>query len=203
MTNLRVIWTSADYQRVNLCELTRSSIMLYKNYIADLKLFVFPFVAIGYHTVSSVTTKRVNSVSALLLNVFVWIVLSIFAICVHRNKEGQLKRCIWWLMWTRLSLNSSSLVFTSFQFCFKYYYFHLTTPSPLPHTQVPDSSRLFSTVMSVYRAYETSKPYRELNLRSALLGESKELKLLPREQLYTKVSLWRHLVKGGMRNGMG
>ena len=25
VTNLRVIWTSADYQRVNLCELARSS----------------------------------------------------------------------------------------------------------------------------------------------------------------------------------
>ncbi len=58
------------------------------------------------------------------------------------------------------------------------------------HTQVPENPRLFSTVMSVYRAYETSKPYREIKLRGALLGENKELKLLPNEQLYTKVSLF-------------
>lgn len=40
--------------------------------------------------------------------------------------------------------------------------------------------------MAVYRAYETSKMYRELKLRSSLLID-KELKLLPQEQLYTKV----------------
>ena len=41
--------------------------------------------------------------------------------------------------------------------------------------------------MAVHRAYETSKPYRELKLRAALL-QDKELKLLPLEQLYTKVA---------------
>ena len=41
--------------------------------------------------------------------------------------------------------------------------------------------------MAVHRAYETSKMYRELKLRAALLV-NKELKLLPQEQLYTKVT---------------
>ena len=56
----------------------------------------------------------------------------------------------------------------------------------ITHVQVADSPRLFTTVMSVHRAYETSKMYRELKLRSSLLV-NKELKLLPQEQLYTKV----------------
>ncbi|XP_064401567.1 Bardet-Biedl syndrome 5 protein homolog isoform X2 [Halichondria panicea] len=115
VTNLRVIWTSADYQRVNL--------------------------SIGYHTVTSVTTKRVNS-----------------------KQRGTTEAL--YLM-TKVDKTQFEFIFTNL---------------------VPDSPRLFSTVMSVYRAYETSKPYRELKLRSALLGESKELKLLPREQLYTKLN---------------
>ena len=65
------------------------------------------------------------------------------------------------------------------------------TPPPPPHMhththQVANSPRLFATVMAVHRAYETSKMYRELRLRGALLV-NKELKLLPQEQLYTKV----------------
>ncbi len=54
------------------------------------------------------------------------------------------------------------------------------------HTQVADSPRLFSTVMAVHRAYETSRMYREVKLRGALL-ENQALKLLPQEQLYDKV----------------
>ena len=42
--------------------------------------------------------------------------------------------------------------------------------------------------MAVHRAYETSKMYRELRLRGALLV-NRELKLLPQEQLYTKVGV--------------
>ena len=57
---------------------------------------------------------------------------------------------------------------------------------------VADSPRLFSTVRAVYRAYDTSRNYRELRLRSALLVD-RELKLLPQEQLYTKV-LYVHVL---------
>ena len=64
-------------------------------------------------------------------------------------------------------------------------YTHTLCHSLTP-TQVADNPRLFSTVLAVYRAYETSKAYRDLRLRSALL-ENKELKLLPLEQLYDKV----------------
>lgn len=52
---------------------------------------------------------------------------------------------------------------------------------------VTNSPRLFSTVMAVYRAYETSKMYREMRLRSSLLV-NKELKLLPQEKTYTKLT---------------
>ena len=67
----------------------------------------------------------------------------------------------------------------------------LHPPPPHAHThththQVTNSPRLFATVLAVHRAYETSKMYRELRLRGALLV-NKELKLLPQEQVYTKV----------------
>ena len=68
-------------------------------------------------------------------------------------------------------------------------YTHTHTPHACtnsPHSQVANSPRLFATVMTVHRAYETSKMYRELRLRGALLV-NRELKLLPQEQLYTKV----------------
>jgi len=52
---------------------------------------------------------------------------------------------------------------------------------------VPGSLRLFSTVLAVFRAYETSKMYRELKLRGALIY-NKQLRLLPLEQVYDKVN---------------
>ncbi|XP_012561842.2 Bardet-Biedl syndrome 5 protein homolog isoform X1 [Hydra vulgaris] len=52
---------------------------------------------------------------------------------------------------------------------------------------VPGSPRLFSTVLSVFRAYETSKMYRELKLRGALIS-NKQLCLLPLEQVYNTIT---------------
>ncbi|XP_032067124.1 Bardet-Biedl syndrome 5 protein homolog [Thamnophis elegans] len=52
---------------------------------------------------------------------------------------------------------------------------------------IPGSPRLFSSVISVHRAYETSKMYRELKLRSALI-QNKQLRLLPKEQVYNKIN---------------
>ncbi|KAL5006236.1 hypothetical protein ScPMuIL_015042 [Solemya velum] len=52
---------------------------------------------------------------------------------------------------------------------------------------VPGSPRLFTTVISVHRAYETSKLYRDLKLRGALI-HNKSLRLLPLEQVYDKVN---------------
>ncbi|XP_018584353.2 Bardet-Biedl syndrome 5 protein homolog isoform X4 [Scleropages formosus] len=52
---------------------------------------------------------------------------------------------------------------------------------------VPGSPRLFSSVMAVHRAYETSKMYRDLKLRGAVI-QNKQLKLLPQEQLCDKVN---------------
>ena len=48
------------------------------------------------------------------------------------------------------------------------------------------SPRLFSSVISVHRAYESSKAYRELRLRSAVVKE-KKLNLLPKEHIVNKV----------------
>ncbi|KAK6009510.1 hypothetical protein OSTOST_25553, partial [Ostertagia ostertagi] len=47
-------------------------------------------------------------------------------------------------------------------------------------------SKLFNTVNSVHRAYETTKLYRELKMRGAIVDESFNLKLLPLEQLVEK-----------------
>ncbi|KAL3831669.1 hypothetical protein ACJMK2_023392 [Sinanodonta woodiana] len=52
---------------------------------------------------------------------------------------------------------------------------------------IPGSPRLFTTVISVHRAYETSKLYRDLKLRGALI-QNKTLRLLPQEQVYNKVN---------------
>eukprot|EP00760_Papus_ankaliazontas_P006168 PhM_4_TR12924/c0_g1_i1/m.63635/K16748/BBS5; Bardet-Biedl syndrome 5 protein len=52
---------------------------------------------------------------------------------------------------------------------------------------VKNSPRLFTTVQAVHRAYETSKLYRDLKLRCAIIRE-KELILLPREQIQTKMN---------------
>ncbi|KAH3719594.1 Bardet-Biedl syndrome 5 protein homolog [Dreissena polymorpha] len=51
---------------------------------------------------------------------------------------------------------------------------------------IPGSPRLFTTVISVHRAYETSKLYRDLKLRGPLI-QNKNLRLLPQEQVYDKV----------------
>ncbi|XP_057279610.1 Bardet-Biedl syndrome 5 protein isoform X2 [Pezoporus wallicus] len=52
---------------------------------------------------------------------------------------------------------------------------------------VPGSPRLFTSVIAVHRAYETSKMYRDLKLRSALI-QNKQLRLLPQEQIYDKIN---------------
>lgn len=52
---------------------------------------------------------------------------------------------------------------------------------------VPGSPRLFTSVIAVHRAYETSKMYRDFKLRSALI-QNKQLRLLPQEHVYDKVN---------------
>lgn len=51
---------------------------------------------------------------------------------------------------------------------------------------VKNSPRLFTTVQAVLRAYDTTKLYRDLRLRGAIV-EDNEIKLLPSEQTYSKV----------------
>ncbi|XP_055456431.1 Bardet-Biedl syndrome 5 protein homolog isoform X3 [Psammomys obesus] len=52
---------------------------------------------------------------------------------------------------------------------------------------VPGSPRLFTSVISVHRAYETSKMYRDFKLRSAVI-QNKQLRLLPQEHVYDKIN---------------
>jgi len=55
---------------------------------------------------------------------------------------------------------------------------------------VRGSPRLFTTVQAVYRAYDTSKLYRDLKLRAAIVKD-KSLILLPSEQVYNRVQgIW-------------
>mmetsp|Transcript_42597 Transcript_42597/g.87057 ORF Transcript_42597/g.87057 Transcript_42597/m.87057 type:complete len:351 (+) Transcript_42597:193-1245(+) len=51
---------------------------------------------------------------------------------------------------------------------------------------VRDSPRLFTTVQAVFRAYDTSKMYRELKLRGAVIKD-KELIILPDEKVFNKI----------------
>ena len=52
---------------------------------------------------------------------------------------------------------------------------------------VRQSPRLFTTVQAVYRAYDTSRLFRDLKLRGAII-KNKGLIMLPNEQLYNKVN---------------
>lgn len=51
---------------------------------------------------------------------------------------------------------------------------------------VHDSPHLFTVVQSVFRAYDTSRLYRDMRLRIAMLFDG-ELKLLPREVTYRRI----------------
>eukprot|EP00658_Telonema_sp_P-2_P031281 TRINITY_DN23450_c0_g1_i1.p1 TRINITY_DN23450_c0_g1~~TRINITY_DN23450_c0_g1_i1.p1 ORF type:complete len:284 (+),score=66.67 TRINITY_DN23450_c0_g1_i1:221-1072(+) len=52
---------------------------------------------------------------------------------------------------------------------------------------VKSSPRLFTTVQTVFRAYDTSKTYRDLRLRSATIKDQ-QLIVLPSEKVYNKLS---------------
>ncbi len=51
---------------------------------------------------------------------------------------------------------------------------------------VKNSPRLFTTAQAVFKSYETSKLYRDLKLRGAIIKD-KSLLMLPDEEVYTKV----------------
>nr|CTP80905.1 BMA-BBS-5 [Brugia malayi] len=46
----------------------------------------------------------------------------------------------------------------------------------------PSQTKHFTTVISIHRAYETSKLYRELKMRGALVNDDEKLRILPDEQ---------------------
>lgn len=55
---------------------------------------------------------------------------------------------------------------------------------------VKNSPRLFTTVQAVFKSYETTKLYRDLKLRGAIIRD-KELVMLPNEQVYEKIGgIW-------------
>ncbi|CAI4231113.1 unnamed protein product [Auanema sp. JU1783] len=49
-------------------------------------------------------------------------------------------------------------------------------------------ARLFNTISSVLRSYETTKLYRELKMRGAIIDDNEDLKLLPGEQMCERLS---------------
>lgn len=52
---------------------------------------------------------------------------------------------------------------------------------------VADSPRLFTTVTAVWKAYDSSRIYRDLKLRSAIIADD-ELILIAQEQIFNKIS---------------
>merc|ERR1712176_474685 len=52
---------------------------------------------------------------------------------------------------------------------------------------VRNSPRLFTTIQAVFRAYDTTKLYRDLKLRGAIIKDM-ELIILPHEQVYNKIN---------------
>ena len=67
-----------------------------------------------------------------------------------------------------------------------YYFVVILLYIMLLYYQIPGSPRLFTSIIAVHRAYETSKLYRDLKLRGALI-QNKSLNILPQEQVYDKV----------------
>jgi len=51
---------------------------------------------------------------------------------------------------------------------------------------VPGSPRLFTSVIAVHKAYESSKMYREVKLRAAII-DNRQLRMLPLEQKYNEI----------------
>ena len=78
---------------------------------------------------------------------------------------------------SRIATKCRIVHFNFFNYRFEFIFTNLVYGSP----------RLFSSVISVHRAYESSKAYRELKLRSAVMKD-KKLNLLPQEQIINKVS---------------
>lgn len=55
---------------------------------------------------------------------------------------------------------------------------------------VRNSPRLFTTIQAVFKAYESTKLYRDLKLRGAII-QNKELCLLPLEEIYERINgIW-------------
>ncbi|KAA3672807.1 Bardet-Biedl syndrome 5 protein [Paragonimus westermani] len=54
------------------------------------------------------------------------------------------------------------------------------------HLALNSSIQLFSAFIAVYKAYDTSRMYREMKLRACLL-DNKKLMLLPKEKLYEEI----------------
>ncbi|XP_003386094.1 PREDICTED: Bardet-Biedl syndrome 5 protein homolog [Amphimedon queenslandica] len=52
---------------------------------------------------------------------------------------------------------------------------------------VSDTPKLFALILAVHRSYETSKLYREIKLRGAII-DNQTLKVLPLEQVYDKIN---------------
>lgn len=119
----------------------------------------------------------------------------------YRNSEAKPKLSTSWQSPTTPDLSSSS------QMWFREV--HGSSPLSLPSTGKPvadtclrrcpvlwlqcalGAKRMFFwlrlNVLSWHRAYETSKMYRDLKLRAALI-QNKQLRLLPREQVYDKIN---------------
>ncbi|TPP58164.1 Bardet-Biedl syndrome 5 protein [Fasciola gigantica] len=52
---------------------------------------------------------------------------------------------------------------------------------------VPGNPRIFVSVTAVFKAYDSSRTYRELKIRHSLLDNNKKLVLLPREHQYDEI----------------
>lgn len=52
---------------------------------------------------------------------------------------------------------------------------------------IPGSPRMFQSTMAVHKAYESSRLYREVKLRGAILNKG-QLKYLPKENLFNKIN---------------
>lgn len=113
--------------------------------------------------------------------------------CQHQRQRGSIKAQRWHtqhnqvLRFRLYRLSMSSCHAGSTQALFVLTKFHNSKFEFIFTNFVRDSPRLFATIQTVFRAYDTSRMYRDLKLRGAVISD-KELKLLPQEQVYSQVS---------------
>ena len=160
ITNLRLIWVSHKRPRTNL--------------------------SVGLNSIVKLSIKTANSrlrgsIQACKLECcWLFVVISCTVLISMISMISKSSPCHLHCFQKSVTLSPTHAVFVMCKYKKSRYEFIFTS-------LVRKSPRLFTTAQAVFRAYETTRLYRDLKLRGALL-QNKNLVLLPLEKIYEKVN---------------